>query len=187
MGVHSTLDNEEFSIDGGEDRRVMLFSKDASREEDQIKELSSQTESLLESPKSPITRKKLPLSPQVGRNTGPRTTVKSTENGKGQKRVPQQAMIAGIKQAEEQLRSQQIMQSINTSFMKTRRDNNLAQPALMRAGTFDMHENFDNSLMSENSKLDESNIFDDTQVIPHEVMFPTPNTKGSFGTSRASL
>jgi hypothetical protein len=63
MGLHSTLDHEEFSIDGGEDRRVMLFSKDASREGDQIKELSSQNESVLESPKSPISRKKLPLSP----------------------------------------------------------------------------------------------------------------------------
>lgn len=187
MGLHSTLDHEEFSIDGGEDRRVMLFSKDASREEDQIKELSSQNESFLESPKSPISRKKLPLSPQVGRNGGPRTTVKSTQNGKGQKRGMQQAMIAGIRQAEEQLRSQQIMQSINSSFMKTRRDNNLAQPAFMRAATYDQAENLDNSLMSENSKLNDSHIFDDTQVLTHDVMFPTPHTKGNFGTSRASL
>jgi len=99
-------------------------------------------------------------------------------------------MIAGIRQAEEQLRSQQIMQSINSSFMtsfiKSRRGD-LTQPAILRAGTYEMPENLDNSLMSENSKLNESHIFDDAHVTPHEVMFPTPISKGNFVTSRASL
>jgi hypothetical protein len=98
MSMNSTLDNEEYSIDGGEDPRIMLFSKDASRE-DKIDEIPSGRESLLEptSAGSPIimtAKRKEPLSPPEVRRI-----KMSYETGKLKvhKRLTQQTMIAGVR------------------------------------------------------------------------------------------